>query len=165
MRSHEPTKCTSWPPPASNIRSMVGGSSTNTRSQWPRTAVPKRVFACERMFHPPREKPLWHKGFCSLPAVRPCFACVIMRTPVRCMGYRCSVLPEQLFVAGCPGYEHMCGLGELIRLCLCPWHAYLGDESRPLGPGAGCTLEGRGTLGPAQPRHGSYTRTTCWLGG
>ena len=81
---------------------------------WPRTAVPKRVFACERMFHPPRVKPLWHKGFSFLPAVRPCFACVIMRTPVRCMGYRCSVLPEQLFVAGLPGYEHMCGLGELI---------------------------------------------------
>src|SRR5215471_5059456 len=81
-----PAMCTSWPPPHPNIRSMVGGSATNTRSHGPEqllTAVPKRVFACERMFHPLREKPLWHKGFCSLPAVRPCFACVIMRTPVR----------------------------------------------------------------------------------
>src|SRR5215831_5177720 len=62
-----------------------------------------------------------------------------------CLGYGCSVLPERLYVAGCPGYEHMCGLGELIRLCLCPWHAWVPTASIVLGPGAGCTLGGRGT--------------------
>src|SRR5215471_1218241 len=33
-----------------------------------------------------------------------------------CLGYGCSVLPERLFPSARPGYEHMCGLGELIMV-------------------------------------------------
>jgi len=62
-----------------------------------------------------------------------------------CLGYGCSVLPERLFVAGCPGYEHMCGLGELIMAVPMPMACMGAYGLTSSGAWAGCTLGGRGT--------------------